>query len=148
QIVQYLRAIASNAAGYVFSLALSSACEKCAQWIDSFEKKIQALNKNMLDSCTAAQKLVNTAKDNPQVSAMIDHMNIGMRSIADGAATISGNLWESMFPSDSGAPTDQTESLKDTAKAALTGSVVWDVIRKQDLKAWFSNDTQEMANVL
>ena len=59
QIVQLLRQVAANAKGYAFQLALDNVCPDCSKHIESFQKKIQALNQHLGNSCQLAQGIVN-----------------------------------------------------------------------------------------
>lgn len=59
QFVQVLRAVAANARGYAFQLALSAMCEKCSQQMETLQKKIQQLNQYFGNSCQLAQGIVN-----------------------------------------------------------------------------------------
>jgi conjugative transfer pilus assembly protein TraH len=56
--VDYLRAIASNAAGYAFQLALSSMCSKCENIMAKLQEITQMLNQGAKSSCEWAQYLV------------------------------------------------------------------------------------------
>ncbi|MCV5433856.1 conjugal transfer protein TraH, partial [Escherichia coli] len=58
QIVQLLRAVAANAKGYAFQLALDNVFPDGAKWIENFQKKVQALNQHLGNSCQLAQGFV------------------------------------------------------------------------------------------
>lgn len=59
QFVALLRAVAANAKGYAFQLALDVACPSCKQLIDSLQSKIQELNSTLGDSCKMAKWLMD-----------------------------------------------------------------------------------------
>ena len=59
EFIRFMRAIAANAEGYAFEIALSSMCEKCAQHMETLQRKIQALNQYFGNSCQLAQGIVN-----------------------------------------------------------------------------------------
>ena len=59
EYIYLLRAVAANAQGYAFQIALSSMCEKCMQHMETLQKKIQALNQYFGNSCQLAQGIVN-----------------------------------------------------------------------------------------
>ena len=59
EYIDLLRAVAANAQGYAFQIALSSMCEKCMQHMETLQKKIQALNQYFGNSCQLAQGIVN-----------------------------------------------------------------------------------------
>ena len=61
QIVQLLRSVAANAKGYAFQLALDNVFPDGAKWIENFQKKVQALNEHLGNSCQLAQGIVNDA---------------------------------------------------------------------------------------
>lgn len=61
QLIALFKAVASNAAGYAFQLALSNACQDCAAWIETLQKKIMKLNSMFRNSCELAQGLVTDA---------------------------------------------------------------------------------------
>lgn len=57
--VDYLRAIASNAAGYAFQLSLGTMCNKCQEIIDKLQKLTQDINNWSKSSCEYAQMAVD-----------------------------------------------------------------------------------------
>lgn len=59
QIVQTLRAVAANAKGYAFMLALDNYAPDIAKWIKLFQDKVEAMNKYLGNSCQLAQGVVN-----------------------------------------------------------------------------------------
>lgn len=60
QFVASLRAIASNAAGYAFQLGIETLCPQCAEQIDKLNAMAQLVNDQSIESCEAAQGLVNS----------------------------------------------------------------------------------------
>lgn len=63
QFIALMKAVASNAAGYAFQLALSNACPSCASWIETLQKKIQKLNQMFRNSCQLAKGIVKGGMD-------------------------------------------------------------------------------------
>ncbi len=63
QFIALMKAVASNAAGYAFQLALSNACPSCASWIETLQKKIQKLNQMFRNSCQMAKGIVQGGVD-------------------------------------------------------------------------------------
>lgn len=62
QLVATLRAVAANAKGYFFQIALNEVCSDCMTQMAKLQDSIQKLNQKMLDSCQIAQGItVNTA---------------------------------------------------------------------------------------
>ena len=56
-----MRAVASNAAGYAFQLAINAMCPDCGNVMSDLQKKVQQLNQMFSNSCQLAQGLVNDA---------------------------------------------------------------------------------------
>ena len=61
QLQELMRAIAQNAAGYAFGLALEAMCPTCAQEMKRLQKIIQELNGKLGDSCSLAKGLVDNS---------------------------------------------------------------------------------------
>ena len=61
QFVDLMRAVASNAAGYAFQLAINAMCPDCGNVMSDLQKKVQQLNQMFSNSCQLAQGLVNDA---------------------------------------------------------------------------------------
>tara|TARA_R110002126_G_scaffold79150_8_gene196656 strand:+ start:9455 stop:10894 length:1440 start_codon:yes stop_codon:yes gene_type:complete len=59
QLVAMMRAIASNATGYAFQLALETVCPQCAEQMDKLNALAQEINSQNISSCQAAQDMVN-----------------------------------------------------------------------------------------
>lgn len=58
QMVATAKAVASNAMGYAFQLALASLCPTCAQKIEQLQDQLNKLTQNQINSCQTAQALV------------------------------------------------------------------------------------------
>lgn len=58
QLVAMMRAIASNATGYAFQLALETVCPTCAEQMDKLNSLAQEINSQNINSCQAAQEIV------------------------------------------------------------------------------------------
>ena len=63
QFQDLLRAIAANAAGYAFEVALQNMCKTCADTMNYLQKVVQALNQGLGNSCQLAKGLVNAGAD-------------------------------------------------------------------------------------
>ena len=58
EIVALLKAIANNAVGFAFSLAIDTVCPECSKIMQEFSQKAQLMNNLSINSCEAAQGLV------------------------------------------------------------------------------------------
>lgn len=60
EIVAMLKAIANNAVGFAFKLAIDTVCPECSKVMDEFAQKAQLMNNLNISSCEAAQALVGS----------------------------------------------------------------------------------------
>lgn len=58
EIVALMKAIANNAVGFAFKLAIDGLCPECGQVMESMRQAAQLLNQQMMNSCETAQALV------------------------------------------------------------------------------------------
>lgn len=131
QIVQLLRAVAANAKGYAFQLALDNVFPDGAKWIENFQKKVQDLNQHLSNSCQLAQGIVNDATSG---------MNIKHKTDASIKATTSG-LYEDFFSSKSESTgRSPSEELKTNAPGEYEkqiGNIIWKQLKANGVHAWF-----------
>ncbi|GIB38970.1 conjugal transfer protein TraH [Vibrio cholerae] len=131
QIVQLMRAVAANAKGYAFQLALDNVFPDGAKWIENFQKKVQALNQHLGNSCQLAQGIVNDS-----LSAFDTKLKNDTRTKAS-----TKGLFEDMF-----SATQETDgqtaikTLKDNSPQAyqeMIGNIVWKQLKKNSVSSWF-----------
>jgi len=58
EIVALLKAVANNAVGFAFSLAIDTVCPECSKIMQEFAQKAQLMNNLNINSCELAQGLV------------------------------------------------------------------------------------------
>jgi conjugative transfer pilus assembly protein TraH len=58
EIVAMLKAVANNAVGFAFSLAIDTVCPECSKIMQEFAQKAQLMNNLNINSCEMAQGLV------------------------------------------------------------------------------------------
>src|SRR5439155_22587649 len=58
EIVALLKAVANNAVGFAFSLAIDTVCPECSKIMQEFSQKAQLMNNLSINSCELAQGLV------------------------------------------------------------------------------------------
>jgi conjugative transfer pilus assembly protein TraH len=133
QFIQMLRAVASNAKGYAFSLALSTMCVECQSTIETMQKKIQKLNEMFSNSCQLAQGIVNDSAGSwhkaEQTSASIRASTAGF-----------GDIFQT-WTNNNTAGTSPTVSLQNTdpdyVASQLTGNLVWRQLITHNTNTWF-----------
>ncbi len=126
EMVQALRAVASNAVSYAFTLALESVCPTCMQKMETLRNKVDEINGMVRDSCYWATSLVDSGIE-----------AIRNDQIVEGR----GNLVTSGTESDNAAAeTDGGRTLWeiDTAIGTLRNiNVVWSVAKQGGIESWF-----------
>lgn len=60
EIVAMLKAVANNAVGFAFKLAIDTVCPECSKVMDELAQKAQLMNGLNISSCEAAQALVGS----------------------------------------------------------------------------------------
>ncbi|MEK9497171.1 conjugal transfer protein TraH [Photorhabdus sp. P32] len=131
QIVQLLRSVAANAKGYAFQLALDNVFPDGAKWIENFQKKVQALNQHLGNSCQLAQGLVND---------LTSGFNLKHKTDASIKSTTIG-LFEDFFSSKqepSGKnPLEELKKNKPDEYQKMIGNIVWKQLKSNSANTWF-----------
>lgn len=133
QIVALLRAVAANAKGYFFQLALSNVCPQCSTHIETFQKKIQQLNQFLGNSCQLAQGLVNDASD------LLPFDN--KYKTGQGLKSMAGGFVDDFFETrqqNEGESATKVMHDKDPVKAKeATGNLTWKQLKLNSASSWF-----------
>jgi len=66
RFTEYLQAIAQNAVGMAFEMALTTLCPQCATVLHKLEDTIQKVNAMSSNSCQAARSLISTVGGTPE----------------------------------------------------------------------------------
>ncbi len=131
QLVQLLRSIAANAKGYAFQLALDNVFPDGAKWIENFQKKVQALNQHLGNSCQLAQGVVND---------MTSGFDLKFKTDASLKGTV-GGLFEDFFSSrqetNGQSPPEKMREQKPDDYQKLIGNIVWKQLKKNQAQMWF-----------
>ncbi|MBW1953625.1 MAG: conjugal transfer protein TraH [Deltaproteobacteria bacterium] len=147
QFVNLLQAIAANAAGYAFKLALSTMCPTCDEAITSLQRVMQKLNAMAGDSCRLAQAGVDILADSLGASELGRKLEDGpiagfARSVGQKADAFSAYL-------DKINAGSSTKSLTDDEIKALLGNAAWKVLKKNSyVSSAFLSGDNELAEAL
>ncbi|MFK5893931.1 MAG: conjugal transfer protein TraH [Pseudomonadota bacterium] len=130
QIVQLMRAVASNAQGYAFQLAMDNMCPDCMKWMNELQAKIQQLNDALSNSCQLAQGLVNSTGTAMGMSNQ--HMtDITLSSIASGVGEDFADLSEHISSSDTAVT--QLNAADPAAIESETGALTYIALYKSNI---------------
>jgi conjugative transfer pilus assembly protein TraH len=151
QVVEFLRAVGANIVMYTFNIALSSVCERCAQWMNKIQEIVNWMNDGFKDSCKFAKTLVDntygkplqsSVKEATQMSWLPDASTAG--DFDDTGQGISGwmaGLWN---------PETQSASsqFNNTLKGEMIKDYTWEALREANAGNWFLADTVDMPQIV
>jgi conjugative transfer pilus assembly protein TraH len=134
QFVDLMRAVAANAAGYAFQLAINAMCPDCGNIMSDLQKKVQQLNQMFSNSCQLAQGLVNDAASVLPGKVQND-MKMSTISFSKGVTDVFGALTNA---SSQGDPVQQvkTNAATDMEKV-IQGNLVWRALNQNSAGSWF-----------
>jgi conjugative transfer pilus assembly protein TraH len=131
QFQQLLRAIAANAAGYAFEVALGAMCKECLETMETLQKKIQALNQGFANSCQLAKGLVNDVADAFDVKHKDNTSLLGM---VKGL----GDVFETRSSAGGADPIAQVrDNVPAADKTRIEGNLVWQALKRKGAAGWF-----------
>jgi conjugative transfer pilus assembly protein TraH len=134
----FLRAIASNASGYAFQIALGSMCEKCMQHIETLQKKIQNLNQYFGNSCQLAQGIVNDSLDAFGRKGLNDASLIGQfEGVGDLFELNNGSSPENIFNKAQEAAPDKITK--------ISGNITWQALKNIQ---YYQNDNELLESIM
>ena len=132
QFQNLLRAIAANATGYAFEVALGAMCKECLETMETLQKKIQALNQGFANSCQLAKGLVNDVADAFDVKHKDNTSLLGM---VKGL----GDVFETRSSAGGADPIAQVrDNLPPGDKTRIEGNLVWQALKRKGAAGWFA----------
>ena len=138
QLTQALRAIASNALSYAFTLALEGVCPTCMQKMEKLRDWVNQINKELKDSCRWGKSLVNATGLNEWHNSQVEEAH--RRAAEAGAADDS---FDAVFNHISAITTDL--DIGETTPE----NAVWAAMTASNTGAWFGGfGDVEMREVL
>jgi len=143
QFQALLKAIAANAAGYAFELAMNYMCPGCMSTIETLARKIQDWISKFSNSCLMAQGLVN---DTVAAATNTTNNKASVLGMLDGVKQDAFDAWTNLTsPSPvssllAGAPA--------TAAKSLQGNVTWRALVKQNAVSWFGSGDSNLLQML
>jgi conjugative transfer pilus assembly protein TraH len=143
QFVNLMRAIAANASGYAFNLALGAICEKCQQVMETLQKKIQELNQHLGNSCQLGKGLaidVASAVQGKQVQEG------GLISMVEGSAQ---GIFDSFTKTDNKNPIDKANAVApQRVDEEVKGNLMWRALKKAGSNSWFARGDDRLDEVI
>lgn len=132
QFTQLMQAVASNAVGYAFNLAMDQMCPQCMRTIETLQRKIQELNQYFGNSCQIAQGIVNDGWE------AISGKRAGEASIIRTAEGI-GDVFESWTTTTGESPTQAVARAAPAEMAQrLEGNLTWRALKSHGVDRWFA----------
>jgi conjugative transfer pilus assembly protein TraH len=139
QLVQLMRAVAQNAIGYAFQLALDAVCAPCSKHIAFLQDTISKLNQHLGNSCQLAQGLVDTG-----LRALTETQRKDEENKATDTGVSTDSLWSRIKESAKNLKKDKPAEYQ-----KLIGNVTWNELQKNRVSNWFRHgDTDLMEAML
>ena len=128
QFVQLLRAVAANAKGYAFQIALKYASPDIADTINHLQSIIQKMNDAFGNSCRLAEGLVTDTAN---------ALGADIRNRSSLSTTVSGlfqDIGEAFTGSGGTDPVEQQKNLPQQEKEKFVGNVVWQQLKNHNAR--------------
>ena len=133
EIVAMMKAVANNAVGFAFKLAIDTLCPECGATMSDLSQRVQQMNNAALNSCQLAQGLVNTVAGKSDLADRNFCETIapfkGVFSDAAASMPGCGNTGERASAADAAAA---DPALKD-ASPMLPRNFTWEALKKAPL---------------
>lgn len=143
QFVQLLRAVAANAAGYAFQVALDNVCGDCMKWINNLQKGMQALNQFAGNSCQLAQGIVN---DSLSAFDNIKHNSVSLKASFEGFQ----EDWSAAWTQSDGKSSETALKENDPTlyNQLVTGNTVWRALNYNRGYDWVNGGDDELLEAM
>ncbi|MEZ8329144.1 conjugal transfer protein TraH [Vibrio splendidus] len=140
QMIETFQAIGSNALGYGIKLAVQAGCPTCEQVMTSLEKTAQMINSMNIDSCQAAQGIVDAGVDFATTSQ--SDITAKTKLAAQGYADDFNKAWgwaseESDSPSEALKAKNPAEYAKE-----ITGNITWRSLKQNNASTVFGGSDE------
>lgn len=140
EMVETFQAIGANALGYGVKLAITSACNSCEQVMTSLEKTAQFINSINIDSCQAAQGIVQAdAWSSANQSA--DNKS-KLKGVSYGSFEDAGEAWGDVFNDDTSASEKMKKNQPDEYVKEITGNIAWRAFKETSFEQLFGGDDE------
>lgn len=147
EIVALMKAVANNAAGFAFKIAIDTVCPECGQAMETMRQAAQLMNNFNINSCEAAQGLVGAVWPQSDLADKAFCESIGNSSglFTDYAAAKHGCGTKGQRS----ATVAAADPLTQDVNPALPRNFTWEILKKTDhFKAGGTYDYQMMEYVM
>ncbi|WP_448205386.1 conjugal transfer protein TraH [Azospirillum sp. sgz302134] len=142
QFVHLLRAVAANASGYAFNMALGAICPSCQQTMETLQKKIQALNQLGANSCQLAKGLVTDLRSAVEEGKVKEG---GLIAQTTGAAQ---GVFNAFFDNTKSPQEKAKEGNPDEFRRKLAGNLMWRALVQSGTAGWFPGGNDSLNEVI
>jgi conjugative transfer pilus assembly protein TraH len=145
--INLLQAVATNAAGYAFKLALETMCPTCGAAVTSLQRAVQALNAAAGDSCRLAKHAVDFMADKMGTAELAEQMEDGpLARLAENVGNKADAFASFLNKANTGS---NTKALSENEVKALLGNVAWKVLQRNNfISTAFMSGNNELAEAL
>lgn len=145
EMIETFQAIGSNAIGYGVKLALNNMCTSCEQVMTSLEKTAQSINKLNIDSCQAAEGIVNASVD--FASGAQSEVISAAKSSAMGIYDDFSSAWSSSNTDGDSASTKLKNADPVLYAEEVTGNITWRSMIRGGVKDQYLNGDEDLLKI-
>jgi conjugative transfer pilus assembly protein TraH len=147
QFVHLMEAVATNAAGYAFKLAVSTMCPSCDAAVSHLQNIITKLNGMAGDSCKIAEEGVNLARDAMDSTGLSKSIEAGpLASMNVAAGTVDDAFKGFLNTLNTGSNIGKASAADVNA---MLGNVAWKVLQRNNfMSSAFSSGDNDLAEAL
>lgn len=149
RFVEIARAVAANAKGYAFRLALSAVCDKCEAKMTEIQEWINKFGLEQKSSCEIAQSIMDKSGASNAITGWGSRVGANL-SLSEGSQpdSYAASGSESGIDPATQAYRDHPEKMK----KLMVGNFVWDALDKGDFGSWLGTTNskdlrQEMMSI-
>ena len=130
QFIELLRAVAANAAGYAFEIALDNVCPQCMVVMNALQKGVQQLNQFAGNSCQLAKGIVT---DGAELMGLQTRNSMGLSAMAKG---LSKDWYDTFQEPDKQLDELYKENKPNEFAEKYTGNIIWQIAKKNAVATW------------
>lgn len=130
QFVDVARAVAANAQGYAFKLALSAICDSCEDKMSAIQDMVAKAGLGAKNSCELAQNIMDTTGASAGITAAAERLGAAM-NLNSGEAR--DNAEAAAQPGEESAIQRAYADDPEAVNRELLGNMVWEALEKNDI---------------
>ena len=147
QIVNTLRAVASNAQGYAFQLALDNVFPEGAKWMKRFQKDVQNLNRHLGNTCAMAKYGVDKVSNMMGTEQKEEAPERAQNNTLNDEYT---GFFPSLGPNPDKSPASQEANSDPSGQTErnIYANIMWEAFKEANVKNQFAFGDDEILEIM